>query len=77
MKKYRYILNLTIESDTDQEEWIRENVVDLIENSDDDFLFVTKYSLTCRDLVKKDGKIKSFPRESINFTQSQIKSILS
>lgn len=77
MKKHRYVLHLTIESNDDQEDWIRENVEDLIANPEDDFLSLVKYSLTCRDLVKKDGKIKSFPKGSINFTQSQIQSILS
>ena len=45
MKTYRYKLNLVIESDTDQEEWIKENVDDLIENPDDDFLSLKSYEL--------------------------------
>ena len=45
MKTYRYKLNLVIESDTDQEEWFKENVDNLIENPEDDFLSLKSYEL--------------------------------
>ena len=45
MKTYRYKLNLVIESNEDQEDWIKENVDDLIANPEDDFLSLKSYTM--------------------------------
>ena len=45
MKTYRYKLNLIIESPDDQEDWIKENIEDLIASPEEDFISLKSYEL--------------------------------
>ena len=65
MKTYRYKLNLIIESPDDQEDWIKENIEDLISYPEEDFLTVKEYEL------KKEMFVILTPEDEFRYSQEQ------
>ena len=65
MKTYRYKLNLIIESPDDQEDWIKENIEDLIASPEEDFISLKSYEL------KKEMFVTLTPEDEFRYSQEQ------